>query len=121
MSIQTRSQKFAQAAYSQISEHIENGSRKPDKEFVSIVKKFPALIHTCGLAQAVAFYEANEHSEYLERLANVLNRTGYVDDADSLGNKVRESKLQRYILLSRHVINAASWLKRYVEVAEGEN
>jgi CRISPR-associated protein Cmr5 len=121
MSVHTRSQKLAQAAYAQIAIHTRNGSRKPDKEFVSTVKKFPALIHTCGLAQAVAFALAKKDVEYIGYLAAVLNTAGHpeISDAKSLDGCSREEKLGGYLRLSRDAINAASWLKRYVE-AVGE-
>ncbi len=120
MSVHTRSQKFAQAAYTQISLHTQNGSKKPDKEFVSTVKKFPALIHTCGLAQAVAFALAKNDDEYIGYLATVLNTAGHseISDAKSLSDRSINEGLGGYLRLSRDAINAASWLKRYVEAAQ---
>jgi CRISPR-associated protein Cmr5 len=117
MSRQTRSQRLAQAAYSQI-----NGTKKLEKEFISTVKKFPALIHTCGLAQAVAFAMAKDNQEYVGYLAAVLQASGHskVTDAKSLGERALESDLNGYLRLSRDAIAAASWLKRYVEAAAGE-
>ena len=50
MSVHTRSQRLAQEAFARVTDH-----RRPNKEYVSFAKKFPALIHTCGLAQAIAF------------------------------------------------------------------
>lgn len=123
MSVHTRSQKLAQAAYSQISIHTRNGERKPNKEFVTTVKKFPALIHTCGLAQAVAFALAKDDHEYVGYLAAVLRAAAHHDlqDANSLDQATRTVALGRYLRLSRDAINAASWLKRYAEAAGEEN
>lgn len=122
MSIHTRSQRLAQEAYSQIAIHTENGTRKPDKEFVSTVKKFPALIHTCGLAQAVAFALAKKDEEYVGCLAAVLKAAGHtqITDAKSLDLRARTQPLSEYLRLSRDAINAATWLKRYVEAAGEE-
>lgn len=122
MSVHTRSQKLAQAAYSQIAIHTQNGKRKPDKEFISTVKKFPALIHTCGLAQAVAFALAKKDSEYIGYLAAVLRAAGHaaLTDHAKLDHKARTEPLSVYLRLSRDAINAASWLKRYVEAAGEE-
>ncbi len=123
MSRQTRSQRLAQAAYSQIEKKTDNGTKKLEKEFISTVKKFPALIHTCGLAQAVAFVMAKkDQKEYVGYLAAVLQDSGHseVTDAESLGDCARKSDLNRYLCLSRDAIAAASWLKRYVEAAAGE-
>lgn len=114
MSVHTRSQKLAQAAYARVALHTSNGQKKPDKEYVSFAKKFPALIHTCGLAQAVAFGLAkSDHHEYMDDLAAVLG----IISRDALGERFRKESLGGYLLLSRDAINAASWLKRYAEAA----
>jgi CRISPR-associated protein Cmr5 len=114
--------RFGIGSYSQIAIHTKNGSRKPDKEFVSTAKKFPALIHTCGLAQAVAFALAKKDAEYIGYLAAVLKAAGHADvtDHQALDNQARTQPLSVYLRLSRDAINAASWLKRYVEAAGEE-
>ena len=121
MSIHTRSQKLAQAAYGRIARH-EQWQEQPNKEYVSFAKKFPALIHTCGLAQAVAFALAKKETGYVEDLAAVLNGSGHpeISSAQGLDDQTRKQQLNGYLRLSRDAINAASWLKRYVEAA-GEN
>lgn len=114
MSIQTRSQKLAQAAYDTVS---RQGNLS--KEYVSFAKKFPALIHTCGLAQSIAFALAKSEHDYIGNLAFVLTAAGHdLKDANSLDQAARKAELGAYIRLSRDAINAASWLKRYVEAAE---
>ncbi|MGQ9606779.1 MAG: type III-B CRISPR module-associated protein Cmr5 [Thermogutta sp.] len=120
MSIHTRSQRLAQAAYAQIAILTHNGTRKPEKEFVSTAKKFPALIHTCGLAQAVAFALAKKDEEYLGYLAAVLKAAGHpkITDHRKLDEHARKEPMTVYLRLSRDAIDAASWLKRYVEAAE---
>ena len=117
MSVHTRSQKLAQAAFTRIAEH-----GKPDPEFVSFARKFPALIHTCGLAQAVAFALAKKRADYVEDLAAVLKASGHsqVSSADALHEQTRKQPVGGYLRLSRDTINAASWLKRYVEARAGE-
>jgi CRISPR-associated protein Cmr5 len=117
MAIQTNSQKMAQAAY----RRIEN--RKRDKEFISFARSFPSLVHTCGLGQAVAFALAKEkrsRKEYLEDLAAVLNAAGHSEavSAESLGRAARESPVSAYVRLSRNALQAAGWLKRYIEAME---
>jgi CRISPR-associated protein Cmr5 len=118
MSVHTRSQKLAQEAFARIVAH-----GKADKEFVAFAKKFPALIHTCGLAQAVAFAQAKKQVGYVEDLAAVLRASGHrqVISAQALADQTRSQQLSGYLRLSRDAINAAGWLKRYVEaVSEDE-
>jgi CRISPR-associated protein Cmr5 len=127
MMSQTRGQKMAQAAYARVAAH-----GKPDAEYVTFAKRFPALVHTCGLAQAVAFAEAKGTSKggppkkpetkYLEDIAAVLNAGGHtpIDSAQRLAETTRSERLGGYLRLSRDAIQAASWLKRYVEAASEE-
>lgn len=119
MSVNTRSQKLAQAAYACVEQRPQ-----PDKEYASFAKKFPALVHTCGLAQAVAFALAKGgHQEaYAKNLAEVLKAGGHTDiaSADVLAKQTREQSVTGYLRLSRDAIEAASWLKRYVEAAAPE-
>lgn len=122
MSVHTRSQKLAQAAYQRITQ------RKPEKifdDYVTFAKKFPALIHTCGLAQAVAFATTQKERgmAYLQDLAEVLRASGHpgISDAGSLEKQTRNGELSAYLRLSRDAIHAASWLKRYAEAAGGSD
>lgn len=90
--------------------------------YASFAKTFTALIHTCGLGQAVAFALAKDHTDYVEDLAAVLNAGGHpeVSCSESLHRQAREETLTGYLRLSRDAIHAASWLKRYVEAVVGE-
>src|SRR5271157_2852565 len=117
MSVHTRSQRLAQAAFARIAVY-----GKPDKDYASFAKKFPALIHTCGLAQAVAFALAKQETGYIEDLAAVLKATGHpeVSSAQALQKQTQEQPLSGYLRLSRDAISAAGWLKRHVEAAVGE-
>lgn len=123
MSVHTRSQKLAQAAFARVAKY-----GKLDDDYVSFAKRFPALIHTCGLAQAVAFADAKRKKDkpgggaeyrYLDDLAAVLRGSEQHDipSLDILKRQTRELPLSGYLRLSRDAVSAASWLKRYVEAA----
>jgi len=115
MMLRTNSQKMAQAAYERIR------ARNPDREFTSFARSFPTLVHSCGLAQAIAFAKAKGHASYLEDLAVVLNAIGHeeADTAQRLECATREHAVPAYIRLSRSTLQAAGWMKRYVEAVEG--
>jgi CRISPR-associated protein Cmr5 len=108
---QTTSQKMAQAAYRQVTHANVN------KEYVSFSREFPTLVHTCGLAQAVAFAKAKGHDRYLDDLVATLHAANHPDliGTDSLISQTQESEVPAYLHLSRDALNAANWLKRYVE------
>lgn len=114
MSIHTRGQRLAQAAHCRIARY-----GKPSDEYASFAKKFPALIHTCGLAQAVAFALAKKETDYLADLAEVLAASDHTEitTAEQLNHQARNLPVSGYLRLSRDAISAASWLKRYVEAA----
>jgi CRISPR-associated protein Cmr5 len=116
MPVQTNSQKMAQTAYQRILQ------RRPSREFVSFAREFPSLVHSCGLAQAIAFAKSKKqhHAKYLEDLAAVLSAIGHVGAAspDGLAGAAREDPVPSYVRLSRNALQAAGWLKRYVEAAE---
>ncbi len=115
MTVQTNSQKMAQEAYHRVSQ------RKPTQEFTSFAREFPTLIHSCGLAQAVAFALAKGgHQEhYVSDLAAVLRAAGYsaMSSTDQLAETIRTASVTSYLRLSRNALLAAVWLKRYVEAA----
>ena len=123
--MQTRSQQYAQAAFPAVQRHYPQPTKdlsKEQKEYRTVAKKFPSLIHTCGLAQAIAFYQAKGHTKYLADLAQVVSLAGHpeITDAKSLAEHSRTDKLSLYMRLSRDTLTAAGWIKRYVEALAGE-
>ncbi len=111
----TKQQKRAQRACTFVSELT--GDNK--KDYSQLAKRFPALVHTCGLAQAVSFVEAKgkEVGElYLTHLEKVME----MRDNENLGEKSRNSDLTDYQYLTREVISSSTWLKRYSEALLGD-
>jgi CRISPR-associated protein Cmr5 len=115
---QTNSQKMAQAAYRAIDK------RNPQKEYVSFAREFPSLVHSCGLAQSVAFARARSKSkedhhqhQYIIDLAAVLKAAGHPEIAsrEHLEAATRDLQVGPYLRLCRDALLAATWLKRYAE------
>lgn len=118
----TRQQERAQKAYKCISPRIKETedqgkmSVKDNEEYSQLAKKFPALVHNCGLAQALAFVQAKEKDAnvgkaYLSHLSEVME----LEKNEDLGKLSRTAKLMEYQHLTREAIEAATWLKRYSE------
>lgn len=107
----TRSQEYAQRAFACIQERAKVLEGDKKKKFASFTKRFPTLIHTCGLCQALAFAQAKEYDDYLRDIASVLNR----ESVGELLQMVPGVPVPEYMSLTREMINAASWLKRYAE------
>jgi CRISPR-associated protein Cmr5 len=108
---QTRQQMRAQKAYDCI---LTLGQK--DEEYSKLAKRFPALVQSCGLAQALAFVAAKEGQtgrDYMNHLTQVMNEKG------DLGESSRKSDLMKYQRLTYEAIESATWLKRYSEALLG--
>ncbi len=114
----TKSQRMAQAAFGKAKDRSQ-AREKYRKEYRSFAREFPTLVHQCGLAQAVAFAQAKKdhQADYANDLAAVLASAGHKDiaTADALAGQTRSLPVTGYVRLSRDALDAAVWLKRYVE------
>lgn len=117
MSVKTRGQTMAQAAFGRVEERSKDAKNR--KEYRSFAREFPTLVHQCGLAQAVAFALAKggQQEVYAQDMAAVLKAAGHgkIDGAKELDKEARGAGLTDYVRLSRDALLAAVWLKRYVE------
>jgi len=104
----TREQERAQRAYAKVSAHQNTGEEAEYKRFS---KSFPALLHTCGLAQAIAYGQAKAQQSYMSDLAYVVGQA----NVEELARAAREAPLPLYQKHSRDTLAAATWLKRYAE------
>src|SRR5437870_550909 len=109
---------MAQAAFGRVQQKKE----RPEtycKEYRSFAREFPTLVHQCGLAQAVAFAQAKKDHQldYANDLASVLTAAGHpgIASAEALAGQTRSLPVTGYVRLSRDALDAAVWLKRYVE------
>ena len=107
--IRTRSQESAERAYQCVSSKV-NYEAKKKKEYASFAKSFPALIHTCGLVESLAFADAKGRDDILKDLASVLETS-----REELLAESRHADVVTYLRLSRETLDAAGWIKRYVE------
>jgi CRISPR-associated protein Cmr5 len=105
----TKQQDRAQKAYKCLSPEREVGD-----EYRQFAKRFPALVHSCGLAQAVAFAQSKDKSVYLDDLASVMN----ISNSQELANVSRTVDLVEYQRTTREAIECATWIKRYAEATE---
>ncbi len=107
----------AQRAHERVNSRVDLDNSDKYKTFAL---GFPALIHSCGLAQALAYAQAKSIQEYQKDLAYVVN----VENLETLAEQSREVEFSEYRRLTNDVISSASWIKRYVEAffkkSEGE-
>lgn len=114
MAQQTRTQKFAGKAFTQVKKVVESGDDKLRKEYKSRADSFPVMVLQSGLAQAIGFLHAKSKNErayatYLADLASVLGHA----DAKALHRKVLDASLPEYRHLSHEVLEVAALIKRF--------
>lgn len=105
----TKQQERAKKAYECLS--LE---KQIADEYRQFAKRFPALVHSCGLAQAVAFAQAKDKNDYLNDLAKVMGIT----NGQILCRVSRTIDMVEYQQKTREAIECATWIKRYAEATE---
>jgi CRISPR-associated protein Cmr5 len=105
----TKQQERAQKAHKCVSPEKNVGD-----EYRQFAKRFPALVHSCGLAQAVAFAQSKDKNVYLDDLASVMG----ISNSMQLANISRTIDLVEYQQKTRDAIECATWIKRYAEATE---
>ena len=115
MGIRTKEQQMAQAAF----ERVQGRSSGLEFEvYSSFALAFPSLVHSCGLAQALAFAQAKGRADYLSDLENVLGEDVGENGGGDLCKRSREAELMEYMRLSRRALAASSWIKRYCQAKD---
>ena len=115
----TRDQKLAIAIYEQVTQikaQYSNDTAKKDA-YGSIAHRLPILIHTAGLAQAIAFVQARgkepQHA-LLKHLAQVVLKDNQAD-GNVLASASRKATLREYIFLTQTTLDALLWFKRFAQ------
>ena len=105
----TRQQIWAKKAYVNVKK-MERKNKDEKEKYSSFCKSFPALLHSYGLCQALAFAEAKskEHKEYLDHLKDILEMIDLLENS-------RNFDVIKYQRISKDTMVAATWLKRYAE------
>lgn len=117
--MRTLNQEYAADAYRRVQRVYDDTEKGEEyqKKYGTMAHKLPVLIHTAGLVQALAFVAAKGKKtpawrQYLEDVAKTVNGQF---DAKKLLEESRQAELNSYILLTRHVSQAALWYKRFAE------
>jgi len=114
MSRTTKQQDRAQKAYKCLSPE-----KKVGDEYRQFAKRFPAIVHSCGLSQAVAFAQSKDKDVYLDDLASVMGISkGKISGGQMLAEVSRTVDLVEYQQKTQDAIECATWIKRYAEATE---
>ena len=114
----TRDQERAQAAFARVEARKKAGGGKT-AEYKTQCLHLPALIHHCGLCQALAFLEAKAAGDgkpYFQHLLEDLAAVSKLAESrEKLTAGVRAAGVQEYQRMTIEAMACAQWLKRYAE------
>ncbi len=90
---------------------------RPDyKKYGAMAHKLPILIHTAGLLQALEFVNSRGEEEKIQkRLLEDLAVTIGQHNTSTLLAAVRGANLSAYMRLTRHILGALLWYKRFAQ------
>ena len=132
--MQTRDQKYAKDAYERVQAVFQSQHQQRAvfvASYGSMAHRLPILIHVSGLAQALTFVDARAKEESgAKRLLDDLTRTILGSEAkrekllklargekleEQAGDAEQNTGLLSYIHLTRQVLAALLWYKRYAQ------
>lgn len=115
---ETLSQKYFGQAMDDVQEVLQKNNEKMQTIYGGLCHKFPIMVLTCGLCQAVAFVESktvgNDADRVLaykllrEHVAVLLGMT-----ADAVASGVRNASLSDYMRYTRRIRQAGVYYKRF--------
>jgi CRISPR-associated protein Cmr5 len=116
--MQTRDQRYATKVYEKV-QVIRGEFPKSYRKYGAMSHKLPILIHTAGLAQALAYVEsrkdtskkAEEEDIYARFLKDLAETVGVAE----LSKQAREVELTHYMYLTEQVLAALLWYKRFAQ------
>jgi len=85
------------------------------RKYGSLAHRLPVLVRTAGLAQALAFVEARGSQAGEKLLAHIAE----VVQEKELLKRSREAELEEYMDLTRKVLDALVWYKRFAQSVLG--
>ncbi len=117
----TRDQIRAQKAYEKVSAAAQQPATKDD--YGRQCYHLPALIHQCGLCEAISFFLAKgaKKDYFRSVLTDLADMMGWPEcdnqhrTAEDFAGKVRGFDVVKYMHYSREAMSCAQWLKRYAE------
>jgi CRISPR-associated protein Cmr5 len=115
-----RTHLVATAAYAVVVTRNAPDFKPCKKKYGALAHKLPGLILQNGLAQATGFLLAKgkeEHLALLSDLRQVLHATGTTaaGNGQDLHTQIIAADLGDTMRLTRHTLEVAGWIKRYVQ------
>lgn len=110
--MKTRDQEYASKAVKKVSAAKEKLNDDDRSRYGSMAHQLPILIRSAGLAQALAFLETRTSKGHEQLLKDLAATVGL---PDTLVKKARDAQLNEYMQLTRQVMAALLWYKRFAQ------
>ena len=114
--MELKSQQYSLKSFELVKKRLGTIKREEQEKYKTFAKRFPSLIHTCGLEQAISF--ANSKKDYepnFKDLEKVLKQTKVLKEEANFIKFSQNASLAEYLRLSKEALIVAGWLKKYAE------
>lgn len=112
--MRTREQQRAATIYEQVKTQVLPMAEADRKHYGAMAHQLPLLVRTAGLCQALEFVESRDKA-YLNLLLDHLAAAVGVRGRAELLNRSRTDDLEGYMWLTREVMAALVWHKRFAQ------
>jgi CRISPR-associated protein Cmr5 len=114
--MRTRNQTYAERAYTLITALKATADQTNLDRYGGMAHSLPALIRSAGLCQALTFVQTRGDdgcNALLDHLAKAVR--GDKSNTEKLLSAARNTELLEYARLTREVLQALTWFKRYAQ------
>lgn len=120
MTIQSKSQKFANAVFPNVQDAAASDRAA---KYKTLSKKAGSLVRNSGLMQALAFFQAKaqkpseaHHQIFYDHIQDELRQLNILpDNTVSLFDHVRKSSVPEYMYITRETLLLMNWHKRLAD------
>jgi len=113
MQMRTLQQKFAEKVYQKVKAIESQQDQNYQKEYGAMALRLPVLVRQAGLIQALTFAEARGKEAHRQMLTDLAGVLGF--SKEELLARAREATLGEYMYLTRQVLWALEWFKRFAQ------
>lgn len=111
--MKTRDQAYASTAVKKVSAVKESLDDNDRNRYGDMAHQLPVLIRSAGLAQALAFLDTRDTKGHKRLLGDLAETVGL--STNKLMERAREAPLEEYMRLTRQVMAALLWYKRFAQ------
>jgi CRISPR-associated protein Cmr5 len=114
--MRTKNQQLAEITYKLVTAWKKEGKADQQQRYGGMAHNLPALIRSAGLCQALTFVDTRNEEGYKKLLDHIAKTVqGEQSGKEKLLAAARTSELLEYTRLTREVLLALNWFKRFAQ------